>query len=156
MKKILKAVFIIAIPLIVGGIAGFLIRNNVFIYDVLIKPPFALPANLFSVVWGILYLLMGIGLYLFLKSGASSERISDGVTLFAFQLLLNFFWSIVFFNFRAFLAAFILLIALFVFVAITVSFFYNTRKSSGIVLLPYLIFLIYAGYLNFGVWFLNM
>lgn len=156
MKKILKAVLIIAIPLIVGGISGFLIRNNVFIYDVLKKPPFSLPSNLFSVVWGILYLLMGIGLYLFLKSGASDDRFSDGVTVFAFQLLLNFFWPIVFFNFRAFLAAFILLIALLVFVAITVSFFYNTKKSSGIILLPYLIFLVYAGYLNFGVWFLNM
>ena len=156
MKKILKVIFIIAIPLIVGGISAFLIRNNVYIYDVLIKPPFSLPSNLFSIVWGILYLLMGIALYLFLKSGASSERISDGVTVFVFQLLLNFFWPIVFFNFRAFLAAFILLIALFVFVAITVSTFYNTRKSSGILLLPYLFFLIYAGYLNFGVWFLNM
>ena len=156
MKKIFKAALIIAIPLIVGGVSGFLIRNNVFIYDVLVKPPFALPSNLFSVVWGILYLLMGIGLYLFLKSGASGDRISDGVTVFAFQLLLNFFWSIVFFNFRAFLAAFILLVTLFVFVAITVSVFYNTKKFSGILLLPYLLFLIYAGYLNFGVWFLNM
>lgn len=156
MKKILKAIFIIAIPLIVGGLSGFLIRNNVFIYDVLIKPPFSLPANLFSVVWGILYLTMGIGLYLFINSKANSDTITNGVTVFAFQLLLNFFWSILFFNFRMFFIAFIELVALFIFVAITVSTFYNARKSSGIILLPYLLFLVYAGYLNFGVWFLNM
>lgn len=152
MKNFLKSAFIVAIPLLVGALSGFLIRNNVYIYDVLVKPPFALPNNLFSVVWSILYLTMGIGLLLYLKSNYSQ----DGVTLFAFQLLLNFFWPIVFFNFRAFLAAFILLVVLFVFVALTVSTFYKTRKSSGIILIPYLLFLIYAGYLNFGVWFLNM
>lgn len=152
MKNFFKSAFIVAIPLIVGALSGFLIRNNVYIYDVLTKPPFALPNNLFSIVWGILYLTMGIGLLLYLKSNYTQ----DGVTLFAFQLLLNFFWPIVFFNFRAFLAAFILLLVLFIFVAITVSTFYKTRKSSGIILIPYLLFLIYAGYLNFGVWFLNM
>lgn len=156
MKKILKAIFIIAIPLIVGGISGFLIRNNVYIYDVLIKPPLALPNNLFGIVWGILYLTMGIGLYLFINSGAPKDTICDGVTLFAFQLLLNFSWPIVFFNLRIFFTAFLLLVALFIFVAITVSSFYNVRKSSGIILIPYLLFLVYAGYLNFGVWFLNM
>ncbi len=156
MKKNLKAIFIIAIPLIVGGLSGFLIRNNVFIYDVLIKPPFSLPANLFSVVWGILYLTMGIALYLFVKSGADNDTIVNGVTVFAFQLLLNFFWSILFFNLRMFLLAFFELVILFIFVAITVSTFYKERKSSGIIMLPYLIFLVYAGYLNFGIWFLNM
>lgn len=152
MKNFLKSAFIVAIPILVGALSGFLIRNNVYIYDILIKPPFSLPANLFSVVWSILYLLMGVSLLLYLKSDYSP----DGVTLFAFQLLLNFFWSIVFFNFRAFLAAFILLVVLFVFVALTVSTFYKTQKISGILLIPYLLFLIYAGYLSFGVWFLNM
>ena len=71
MKKILKAIFIIAIPIIVGAVSGFLTRNNVYIYDVLIKPPFALPNYLFSVVWGVLYLTMGIALYLFIISELS-------------------------------------------------------------------------------------
>ncbi len=156
MNKFIKAVIIIAIPLIVGGLSGFLIRNNVFIYDVLLKPPFALPNNLFSVVWGILYLTMGIALYLYTTSDISSDDKSYGITVFAFQLLLNFFWPILFFNFRMYLSAFILLVILFVFVAITISAFYNAKKSAGIILIPYLLFLVYAGYLNFGVWFLNM
>ncbi len=150
--KIVKSVLIALIPLLVGALSGFLIRNNVYIYDILIKPPFALPNYLFSIVWGILYITMGIGLLLYVRSNYSS----DGVVLFAFQLLLNFFWPIVFFNFKAYLAAFILLVILFVFVAITVSVFYKTRKSAGIILIPYLLFLVYAGYLNFGVWYLNM
>ena len=156
MNKIVKAILTIAIPPAVGALSGFLIRNNVFIYELLDKPPFSLPANLFSVVWGILYLTIGIGLYLFTTSDASSGAKSYGLTVFAFQLLLNFFWSILFFNFRMFLLAFILLLVLFVFVALTVSAFYNARKISGIILIPYLLFLVYAAYLNFGVWFLNM
>ena len=156
MNKFLKAILIIAIPPVVGALSGFLIRNNVFIYDVLQKPPFALPNNLFGVVWGILYVLIGVGLYLFTGAKISSEDRSYGLTVFAFQLLLNFFWPILFFNFRMYLLAFILLVVLFVFVAITVAAFFGARKSAGIVLLPYLLFLVYAGYLNFGVWFLNM
>lgn len=156
MKKILKAIFIIAIPIIVGAVSGFLTRNNVYIYDVLIKPPFALPNYLFSVVWGVLYLTMGIALYLFINSNTNKSMINDGVTLFAFQLLLNFFWSIIFFNLGMYFLAFLLLVALFIFVAITVATFYNTRKSSGILLIPYLLFLVYAGYLNFSIWYLNM
>ncbi|MBQ3181654.1 MAG: tryptophan-rich sensory protein [Clostridia bacterium] len=156
MNKILKAILTIAIPPVVGALSAFLIRNNVFIYDVLQKPPFALPNNLFSVVWGVLYITIGVGLYLFTTANVSPDDKSYGLTVFAFQLLLNFFWPILFFNFRTYLLAFILLIVLFVFVAITVSAFYNAKKSAGIVLLPYLLFLVYAGYLNFGVWFLNM
>ena len=156
MNKFLKAILIIAIPPVVGALSGFLIRNNVFIYDVLQKPPFALPNNLFGIVWGILYVLIGVGLYLFTKAEIPSEDKSYGFTVFAFQLLLNFFWPILFFNFRMYLLAFILLVVLFVFVAITVAAFFGARKASGIVLIPYLLFLVYAGYLNFGVWFLNM
>lgn len=156
MNKILKAILTIAIPLVVGALSGFLIRNNVFIYDVLQKPPFSLPNNLFSIVWGILYVTMGIGLYLFTNAKIVPEDKSYGLTVFAFQLLLNFFWPILFFNFRMYLLAFILLVVLFVFVAITIASFYNARKVSGIILIPYLLFLVYAGYLNFGVWFLNM
>ena len=155
MKNFFKSAFIIAIPLIAGAVSGFLIRNDVYIYDTLIKPPFSLPNNLFSVVWAILYLLMGIALYLF--TGAKTQKKqNDGIILFAFQLLLNFSWSIIFFNFRMFFTAFVIIVALFIFVAITTAVFFNTRKSSGILLIPYLLFLVYAGYLNFSVWFLNM
>ena len=156
MNKISRAILIIAIPPVVGALSGFLIRNNVFIYEVLQKPPFALPGNLFSVVWGILYLTIGIGLYLFTTANIPVNEKSYGLTVFAIQLLLNFFWSIIFFNFRMFLLAFIELVVLFVFVAITVAKFYDAKKSAGIILLPYLLFLVYAGYLNFGVWFLNI
>ena len=156
MNKFVKAIVTIAIPLVVGALSGFLIRNNVFIYDVLQKPPFSLPNNLFSIVWGILYLAMGISLYLFTKTEMSQDNKSYGISVFAFQLLLNFFWPILFFNFRMYLLAFLLIIVLFVFVAITIFVFYNANKASGIILLPYLLFLVYAGYLNFGVWFLNM
>lgn len=156
MKNILKAAFIIIIPSLVGALSGFIIRNDIYIYSVLEKPPFSLPSKLFSVVWGILYLLMGIALYLFLRSGAQKKAINDGIALFSFQLILNFLWSPVFFNLKMFLTAFLILVALFIFAAITTAAFFKTRKASGILLIPYLLFLVYAGYLNFGVWYLNM
>ena len=155
MKNFLNALKTILIPVIVGFITGLLIQNSVSIYDVLIKPPFALDAKYFSVVWGILYVLMGIFLYLF-KTNAEGEALHEGKLFFYIQLALNFLWSIIFFNLELPLVAFIELLVLFVFVLITTIKFYEENKLAGLLLVPYAIFLVYAGYLNFGLWFLNM
>ncbi len=156
LKKVISAAKKILLPILVGALSGLLTRNNTDLYDVLILPPFALPGNLFPVVWGVLFLLMGISLYLFLRSDAPEEYKNEGKVLFFTQLALNFLWPIVFFNFKLFFTAFILLIVLFVFIVRTVLKFYSKDRISGILLLPYLLYTIYAGYLNFAIWFLNM
>jgi len=156
MNKIIKAAKTILIPILVGALSGLLISGNTDIYSALIKPPFSLPGNLFGIVWGVLYILMGIALYLFENSGADPKLISEGRLVFFIQLVLNFLWPIVFFNFGLPFAAFILLIALLIFTAITVMKFYEANKLSGLLLIPYLLYIIYAGYLNFSIWFLNL
>lgn len=155
MKNFIKALKTILIPVVVGLISGFLIRNKVGLYDVLIKPPFALDGRYFSVVWGILYVLMGVSLYFF-KTNAKGQTLNDGKLYFYIQLALNFLWSIIFFNLELPFIAFLELLALFVFVLITTIKFYEANKLSGLLLVPYALFLVYAGYLNFALWFLNM
>ena len=122
MKTTIQAIKSILLPVLTGLLAGLLISNNTDMYNVLIKPPFALPGKLF----------------------------------FYTQLFFNFLWPIVFFNFKLPFTAFILLVILFVFTAITVVKFYQSSKLSGILLLPYLLYILYAGYLNFAIWFLNL
>lgn len=155
MKNFIRALKTILIPVVVGLISGFLIRNKVGLYDVLIKPPFALDARLFSVVWGILYVLMGVSLYLF-KTNAKGQALEGGKLYFYIQLALNFLWSIIFFNLELPFVAFLELLVLFVFVLITTTKFYQENKLAGILMIPYALFLVYAGYLNFSLWFLNM
>lgn len=155
-QKIISALKVILLPVLVGALSGILISGNTDVYDVLIKPPFALPGNLFGIVWGVLFLLMGIALYLYLNSSVSETEKKEGKTLFFIQLLLNFFWPILFFNAGQSFLAFLLLIVLFVFIILTTLKFYQARRISGILLLPYLLYTAYAGYLNFAIWYLNM
>ncbi len=155
-RKILSALKIILLPILVGALSGLLISGNTDVYDVLIKPPFALPGNLFGIVWGVLFLLMGISLYLYTKEDMSATEKREGKTLFFIQLLLNFLWPILFFNFEQRFLAFLLLIVLFVFIVLTTIEFYRKNRLSGILLLPYLLYTAYAGYLNFAIWYLNL
>ena len=141
MKTTIQAIKSILLPVLTGLLAGLLISNNTDMYNVLIKPPFALPGSLFPVVWTVLYILMGVAFFLFQTSGANEKDLNDGK---------------VFFNFKLPFTAFILLVILFVFTAITVVKFYQSSKLSGILLLPYLLYILYAGYLNFAIWFLNL
>ena len=155
-QNIIRALKVILLPVLVGALSGVLISGNTDVYDVLIKPPFALPGNLFGIVWGVLFLLMGISLYLYSNSGVSETEKQEGKTYFYVQLLLNFFWPILFFNAGQSFLAFLLLIVLFVFIVLTTLKFYQARPISGILLLPYLLYTAYAGYLNFAIWYLNL
>lgn len=156
MKKVLLAVRSIALPILVGLLAGLLISDRTESYEVFIKPPFSLPGNLFPVVWFTLYALMGVALYLFRRTNATEQEIKDGNFYFYTQLFLNFLWPIIFFRFSLYFAALLVLILLFIFTAITVIKFYRVNKLSGILLIPYLLYILYAGYLNFAIWYLNM
>lgn len=154
-KQFFSAAKTILFPLLLGLLTGFLIRNDTGIYRVLIRPPFSLPANLFAPVWSVLYLLMGISFYLFRRSTTDIALRSEGQLLFGIQLFLNLLWPIVFFKLRWFLGAFGLLVLLFVFILLTVAQFYRANRLSGLLLLPYLFYTVYAGYLNLAIYLLN-
>lgn len=148
-KKLLTC---IAIPLIVGGISSFLTSGNMEIFNTLNKPPLSPPGFLFPVVWTILYILMGIASYLVL---ISEKTVYNALTIYGIQLFFNFFWSIIFFNLNLYLFAFIWLFVLWLLILKTAMLFYQTEKPAGYLMIPYLLWVTFAGYLNFGIYLLN-
>lgn len=145
----------IAIPLIVGIVAGLLTKNSVEVFAILEKPPLAPPAWLFPVVWTILYILMGISSYIILTSDASREKIEDAIKIYIYQLIVNFLWPTFFFNFQWYLFSFVWLVVLWILVFIMIRKFYDISKVAAYLNVPYIIWLTFAGYLNAGIWLLN-
>ena len=141
---------------IVGGLSGFLTREGMKIYaDSVVKPFLSPPAIIFPVVWTILYALMGIGAARVYTSPKSSDR-TKGLRMFMLQLGINFAWCFVFFTFRKYISAFTLLVALFVAVTNMATLFRKVDKLSGDLQIPYMLWLIFAAYLNLEVWYLNV
>lgn len=145
----------LAVPLAVGALSALLSGNGMRTFSELNQPPLSPPGWLFPVVWTILYLAMGLASYLVLTSGASAEAIRKAIRVYALQLAVNFFWSILFFRFRLYLAAFVWLVLLWVLIIVTTIRFYRIRERAGDLLVPYLLWVTFAGYLNFGVYLLN-
>ena len=112
------------------------------------------PSIVFPIVWGILFALMGIGAARIYLAPASNAR-SRSLLLFLIQLAFNFFWSIIFFNLQNFGFAFIWLIALWILILFMILFFRKVDKLAAWLQIPYLLWVTFAAYLNFGVWLLN-
>lgn len=155
MKKKWYWLVCIALPLAVGGLAGFITRDSFEIYSQLNLPPFSPPGWVFPVAWSILYLAMGIASGLVLSSGASQEQTMSALRLYILQLAVNFVWPILFFGQSLYLVSFFWLLLLLLLVILVTIWFYRIIPSAGILLIPYLMWLIFAGYLNFEVYFLN-
>ncbi len=145
----------IALPLLVGGLSALITSGNMDIYTDIVRPPISPPGWIFPVVWTILYTLMGISLYLVWNSKADENEKRNAFIIFMIQLFLNFIWSPIFFNMQRFLLAFIVLVSLWVFTFVMIIVFYNVSKPAGILQIPYLIWLTFAGYLNFAIYLLN-
>lgn len=139
----------------VGALSGFLSRIGMKVYmESVTKPPLSPPGWVFPVVWGILYALMGISGASVFRREPSSLR-SQGLNLYIAQLTVNFFWSLIFFNAQAFGFAFFWLMLLFVLVVGMVLTFAQLRPAAAKLQIPYLLWLIFAAYLNFGIWMQN-
>lgn len=151
-KELLIAIII---PLAVGGLAALLSQGGMEAFDRVAQPPLSPPGWLFPVVWTILYVLMGIASYLIYVSEAAPEEKTKALTIYAYQLLVNFLWPIFFFDFRWYLFSFLWLILLWILVYRTMVQFYRISKPAALLLVPYLVWLSFAGYLNAGIWYLN-
>lgn len=139
----------------VGGLAGWLIREDVKIYtDSIVQPPLSPPPLVFPVAWTILYALMGIGAARLALAPDSPER-SRGLRIFGVQLGMNFLWSILFFKFQLFGLSLLWLIALWGAILWMAAAFTKVDKAAGWMQVPYLVWVAFAGYLNLGVWILN-
>lgn len=154
MKHQIKSLVIcILIPIFVGILSSILSKGGMELFSQLNKPPFSPPGWLFPIVWTILYIMMGIASYLIYIS--YSYKKDQALLIYTLQLFVNFFWSIFFFRFEWYFFSFIWIILLILFVILTISLFYPISKLSAYLLIPYLLWIIFAGYLNFGIYLLN-
>lgn len=150
-----KYVFWIALTEAVGLLAGLLTREGTEIYKLTIeKPPLSPPAILFPIVWTVLYALMGVSMAMVNLLPASKYR-SRAAYIYIAQLVFNFFWSIIFFNLQAFGFAFIWLVAMWILILTMILVFRKLDSTAAYLQIPYLVWVSFAGYLNFGVWLLN-
>lgn len=147
-----KLLLCIALPLAVGGLSALLTRGSMETFQLLNKPALSPPGWLFPVVWTLLYILMGIASYLVLTSGKPN---CFALAVYAVQLMFNFFWTIIFFNLEAYLLAFIWLVILWVLILVTMVLFFRISETAGYLLLPYLLWVTFAGYLNLYIYLLN-
>lgn len=152
--KIKKLLIALALPLAVGGLSA-LISGGMGDFDQLVKPPLSPPGWLFPIVWTVLYLLMGYASYRVYTSSAPQEQKRRALVFYLAQLVLNFLWSPVFFGLGWLLPAFFILVALWVMILITASLFSQIDKLAGDLLIPYLLWVTFAGYLNFAFFLLN-
>ncbi len=151
-----RPIFHIALPLLVGGLSALLTRSGMETFtQTVTKPPLTPPPWAFGVVWTLLYLLMGIASYLISRTEAPREQKRRAQLVYLVQLALNFLWPLLFFNAKAYLLALLLLLLLWLAVAWTVYLFAQISKPAALLLVPYLLWLTLAAYLNFGVWRLN-
>lgn len=152
----IKAYFLwILLAEAVGGLAGWLTREDVKIYtDSIAQPPLSPPPLVFPVAWTILYALMGIGAAR-ASLAPDGPRRSRALAVFGLQLGMNFLWSILFFKFQRFGLALVWLIALWGAILWMASAFSRVDKAAARLQIPYLVWVAFAGYLNLGVWVLN-
>lgn len=155
MKKVhwTRLILLIAIPEAVGFLSSMLSGDMKGVYAQLIKPPLSPPGWIFGVVWPILFALMGIAVYLIVE--AEGKRKSDALFWFFVQLGVNFLWSILFFRFQLYWASLVCLIILDLLVVYTMRLFRRIDRRAWWLLLPYLIWILFATYLNAGVALLN-
>ena len=123
-------------------------------YETLNRPPFTPPAWVFPPAWTILYTMMFVSLILVIRA-KTLENKTNAIILFLTQLLFNFLWSPTFFYWHNIKMAFIIIILLLIFLVATIAFFYRISKLSALLLIPYLLWICFAIYLNFGFMALN-
>lgn len=150
-----KLIVSILIPLAVGGAAALIANGSFKDFEALNKPPLAPPAWAFPAAWTLLYILMGIAAYLVYCSEKYPGRIERALTFYAVQLFMNFCWTLIFFNLKLYLAAFIWLVLLWGAIAGTALLFRFISKPAGWLMLPYLAWVTFVGYLNLEVYILN-
>ena len=149
-----KLLVCLGIPLAVGGLSA-LLSGGMGGYRELNQPPLAPPGWVFPVAWAVLYLLMGYASYRIITAGTDKRQTKQALIAYGIQLVLNFLWSPIFFGLEWRLTAFWILLLLWVAIYVTIRKFSRIDERAGDLLLPYILWVTFAGYLNLGVYFLN-
>lgn len=150
MKEKIFHFFQIFSPLILGSLVGFVIKDFMD-YSSLNQPPFAPPGIVFPIAWTVLYLLMGISYYFYRKTDKNSTLI----ILYYIQLFLNLTWTFIFFVFKVRFLAIVWILVIILLVFYLIKQFWNIKKESAYLLIPYLLWLLFAMYLTIGIFLLN-
>lgn len=151
MKSLLKKAFYLFFPLLLGGIVSLIIAGHID-YTSLNRPPLAPPKILFPIAWTIIYLLMGLSYYLYKKESEELDMID--IVYYA-QLFINIFWSFIFFLWKLRFFAILWILLLDILVIGLVYLFYQRKKISAYLNIPYLLWILFATYLTAGIYFLN-
>ena len=144
----------ILLTLAVGGLSGFLTSMGMESFDTITKPPLTPPSFLFPIVWTVLFILMGVGAARIFMTEPTAAR-NRALIVYVVQLVVNFLWSIIFFNLQAYDFAFYWLILLWVLILTMFYLFCKVDKPAALIQAPYAIWVTFAGYLNLMIWLLN-
>lgn len=148
-KKWLELLFGLAVSLGTGGLAGSLVAGSMKQYETMYQPPLAPPGWAFPVVWTALYILMGIASWLVYRSGSKEKK--SALRWYFAQLVVNAIWPILYFRFGLYFMAFFWLVLLWYLVFETTRRFFEISKTAGKLMIPYLLWTTFAGYLNLAV-----
>ena len=146
----------IAIPLAVGGLSALITKDSMDMFNKINQPFLSPPSWLFPVVWTVLYILMGVSIGMIYESNSGTkEDKKKAFVLYGLNLTVNFFWSIIFFNFQAFLIAFLWLILLIFIIAKMITAFNKIKPAAAYLQIPYIVWCCFASYLTASIWLMN-
>lgn len=154
--SIVTLVLSLLIPLLIGGISAALSAKGMATYATMSKPPLSPPGWVFSVAWTILYIMMGLASYFVLVSKVDTNNKVMAIAIYMLQLAMNFMWSLIFFNAERYFIAFIWLMVMWCLVIICMIKFFKIDKLAGSMMIPYVLWLTFAAYLNLGTVIINM
>lgn len=147
----IKRIIYSLLPIVGGALVGLIISGYMN-YGDMVKPPLSPPSYIFPIVWTILYILMGISYFIATKDKENDKDLNQ---IYILQLLVNFFWPIIFFVLKMYFTAFLWIILLLILVIVMIKELLKNNKISGYLQIPYLIWLLFATYLNIGIFLLN-
>lgn len=154
-KKTKQILIAIGIPLLLGGLSALATMGSMDTYSTLNSPPLSPPSWLFPVVWTILYALMGLSSYFVLRNDMNTTQRNRALLLYGIQLVMNVIWPLIFFELGAYWFAFFWLVVLLILVIATTVAFSRISRPAALMLVPYILWLTFAAYLNLGVAILN-
>ena len=143
----------IAIPFLLGALTGFITKKSMDSYSSLIHPPLSLPSILFPIIWTILYIAMGISSWIIYQSNHPHSQ--QALKIYGIQLVINILWPILFFTFHLSFISFLWIVLLIFLVILMIIMFYQISHLAAYLQIPYLLWLIFAGYLNLCIFILN-
>ncbi len=155
-QRTLRFIVSITIPLLAGYIGSVFTTPALPIwYNALVKPALTPPSLVFAPVWTSLFLLMGVAFFLVWSTGAGSTKSKRAMGMFLFQLVVNMLWSVAFFGLQSPLLGLVVISILWLSILCTMRSFYPISKTSTYLLLPYILWVSFASYLNYAIWTLN-